>query len=99
MALIDVARGAGVERFVYVSLSTLIDGGSPLSRAKRAVEQRLRDSPFACTILRPTFLMETWLSPVAGFDLAARRVRLYGSGEKRVRLIAACDVAEVAAAC
>lgn len=98
-ALIDAARDAGVSRFVYVSLSGLVNGRSPLERETDAVERHLRTSGFACTILRPTFVMNTWLSPIAGFDLAARRVRLYGSGDERVGWIAAEDVADVAVAC
>ena len=98
-ALIDAARDAGVSRFVYVSLSGLVTGRPPLERETDAVERHLRTSGFACTILRPTFVMNTWLSPIAGFDLAARRVRLYGSGDERVGWIAAEDVADVAVAC
>jgi uncharacterized protein YbjT (DUF2867 family) len=99
IALIDAAEEAGAAAFVYVSLSSLIARGSPLERAKRSVERRLRSSRLAYTVLRPTLFMDTWLGPVAGFDLAARRVTVYGSGEERVTWIAAADVAEVAVAC
>lgn len=99
IALIDAAREAGASTFVYVSLSGLIDGGSPLERAKRTVERHLRTSGLAYTVLRPTLFMDTWLSPATGFDLAARRVRVYGSGEERVTWITAGDVADVAVAC
>lgn len=98
-ALIDAARDAAVFGFVYVSLVGLVNGGSPLERETHAVEDHLRGSGLASTILRPTFVMDTWLRPVVGFDFAARRVRLYGSGERRVNWIAAGDVADVALAC
>jgi uncharacterized protein YbjT (DUF2867 family) len=99
IALIGAAEQAGASAFVYVSLSSLIARGSPLERAKRNVERRLRSSRLAHTVLRPTLFMDTWLGPAAGFDLAARRVTVYGSGEERVTWIAAADVAEVAVAC
>jgi uncharacterized protein YbjT (DUF2867 family) len=99
IALIGAAEEAGASAFVHVSLSSLIAGGSPLERAKRAAERRLRTSRLAYTILRPTLFMDTWLSPLVGFDLAARRVRVYGSGQERVTWIAAADVAEIAVAC
>jgi NADH dehydrogenase len=98
-ALIDAAREAAVVRFVYVSLAGLVNGGSPLERETHAAERRLHDSGLASTILRPAFVMDAWLSPLVGFDLAARRVRVYGRGDARVTWIAAGDVADVAVAC
>lgn len=98
-ALIDAAREAGAERFVYISFSGNIVGDDPLNRAKRSVEEYLRGSGLNYTILRPSCFMETWLSPMVGFDLAARRVRVFGAGTERLSWIALGDVAEFAALC
>ena len=95
--LVEAARSAGVERFVYVSYSGQIGVDDPLTRAKRAVEQRVRSSGVTSTILRPSYFMEMWLSPALGFDFAAAKATLYGSGENRISWISLLDVAEVAA--
>jgi NADH dehydrogenase len=99
LALIDAAATAGVRHFVFVSYSGNLDTQSPLTEAKRTVERHLRESGTGFTILRPTFFMETWLSPVVGFDLAARHVRIFGDGNAPVSWVALGDVAAVAAAC
>jgi uncharacterized protein YbjT (DUF2867 family) len=94
--VVAAAGAAGVERIVYVSYSGNIVGDDPLTRAKRTVERRIRDSGMAFTILRPTFFMEVWLSPALGFDFASRRATVYGSGENRISWISLGDVAEFA---
>lgn len=94
--LVVAARGAGISRFVYVSVSGGIEDDSPLSRAKRAVERRLEKSGMSYSILRPTFFMEVWLGPHLGFDVKAGRVRIYGSGERPISWISYQDVAEFA---
>ena len=98
-ALIAAAKEAAASWFLYVSLAGLMNGGSRLERETLGAERKLHDSGLARTILRPTFFMDTWLSPLVGFDLAARRVRIYGSGDERVAWITAGDVADVAVAC
>ena len=96
LQLVDAAREAGVERFVFVSYSGHIDDAGPLTRAKRAVERRLRESGMSYAILRPTYFMEVWLGPALGFDYAARRATLYGTGEGRISFVSLADVAEFA---
>jgi NADH dehydrogenase len=95
LALVDAARAAGVRRFVFVSVSGSIEG-NPVSEAKRAVERRLRESGMRHTVLRPTFFMEVWLSPVLGFDAAGRSATIYGSGTNAISWISLGDVAEFA---
>ncbi len=97
--LIEAARAAGVGRFVYVSLSGGIGGDDPLTQAKRSVERRLRESGLACTILRPTYFMESWLSPALGFDYRNAVATIYGSGENGISWISLGDVAELAVRC
>lgn len=95
IALVGAAALAGVERFVFVSHSPN-DLDSPSAAMKDAVEVELRESDLNFTILRPAHFMDVWFSPAVGFDLAARSVRIYGSGEETVSWIAASDVAEFA---
>jgi len=94
--LVDAARDAGVERFVFVSYSRQLDDDGPLTRAKRTVEERLRESGMTWTILRPSYFMEVWLSPNVGFDFNQRKATLYGDGERKISFISLGDVAEFA---
>jgi uncharacterized protein YbjT (DUF2867 family) len=94
--LIDAARKTKVQRFVLISVSGTLEGDTALHRAKRTVEQKLRDSGLSFTILRPTFFMEVWLSPILGFDFMNRKVQIFGSGEKPISFISLYDVAEFA---
>jgi len=96
LQLIEAAKSAGVKHFVYVSFSPMAEDFA-LQRAKREVEQALMASGMAYTILRPTFFMEIWLSPSLGFDVAAHRARIYGSGENPISWISFPNVAEFAA--
>jgi uncharacterized protein YbjT (DUF2867 family) len=94
--LVAAAQAADVSRFIYISLSGHVDLDFPLCNAKRAVEQRLKDSGLVYTILRPSFFMEAWLSPAVGFDAANARARIYGSGEQAISWISLHDVARFA---
>ena len=95
-ALIDAARAAGVERFVYVSFS--LDNRCPLRDAKRDVERHLMASGMTYTVLQPSAFMETWLGPLVGFDYAKASVRIYGTGDKPISYISVRDVAAFATA-
>jgi uncharacterized protein YbjT (DUF2867 family) len=99
VSLVDAATGAGVDHFIYVSYTRHIDTDDPLTEAKRAVEERLRGSGMAFTILRPSYFMEMWLGPPLGWELAAGSARVLGSGEQRVSWISAEDVAAAVVAC
>lgn len=99
LALVDAAEQAGVSHFVYVSISGRIDVECALVRAKRVVEDRLRQGTgMTHTILRPTAFMESWLAPALGFDISAAHARILGSGRNRVSWIAVADVARFAVA-
>jgi uncharacterized protein YbjT (DUF2867 family) len=95
LQLVEVAASAGVKHFVYVSFSPMAEDFA-LQRAKREVEQALIASGMTYTILRPTFFTEIWLSPTLGFDAAARRARIYGTGENPISWISFPNVAEFA---
>ncbi len=94
--LIDSAKAAGVRQFVYTSFSGHIDLPFPLRDAKRRVEQHLKDSGLAYTILRPSYFMEVWLSPAVGFDAANANATVYGNGDQPIAWIALKDVARFA---
>jgi uncharacterized protein YbjT (DUF2867 family) len=94
--LIEAARTAGAKYFVYVSFSGNIDLDSPLRNAKRTVEQYLKESGLSYTILRPSYYMESWLSPYVRFDPANGKVLIFGSGEKPISWISYKDVAKFA---
>jgi uncharacterized protein YbjT (DUF2867 family) len=99
LQLVQAARDAGVRHFIYVSFSGNVTGSFPLHDAKRAVERRLQESGLTFTIVRPSFFMEVWLSPHAGFDAVGGQVRIYGSGDAPVSMISALDVAAYVAEC
>jgi uncharacterized protein YbjT (DUF2867 family) len=94
--LVDAADAAGVASFVYFSFSKHIDRDFPFRNAKRAVERRLKDSRLDHTILRPTFLMEVWLNPIAGFDFRNGQARIFGLGGNPISWISMYDVARFA---
>jgi uncharacterized protein YbjT (DUF2867 family) len=96
--LVDAARAAGVQQFIYTSFSRNLDRPFPLRDAKREVEQHLAGSGMTYTILRPSCFMEVWLSPAVGFDPGNGRVTIYGSGEAGISYIAIGDVASFAVA-
>lgn len=97
LALIDAARQADVDRFVFVSFRENPNIQFPLTVAKRAVEQALKSSSMAYTIIQASYFMEVWLSPALGFDVANHRVRFYGDGEQPISWISYRDVARAAA--
>lgn len=96
--LVEAAGAAGVRHFVYTSISANMNLDFPTGNAKRAVEQQLKHSGMTYTILRPGFFMEVWLSPAVGFDVAAGKVTIYGTGHRPLAWIAAGDVARFAVA-
>ena len=94
--LIDAAERNDVKRFVLVSFSGNFEIETDLYRAKRTVEEKLRESGVSYTILRPSCFMEVWLSPMLGFDAKNRKAQIYGEGTEPVSFISLYDVAEFA---
>jgi NADH dehydrogenase len=95
--LVDAAKAANVTRFVLISFPQ-VDVEFPLQAAKRKVEQHLKRSGLAYTILQPTFFLEVWLSPALGFDAANAKAQVYGSGKNKISWISYKDVAKFAVA-
>jgi uncharacterized protein YbjT (DUF2867 family) len=99
LSLVDAATSTGVDHFIYVSYTRHVDTDDPLTQAKRAVEERLRGSGMAFTILRPSYFMEMWLGTPLGWELEAGTARVLGTGEQRVSWVSARDVAAAVVAC
>jgi NADH dehydrogenase len=97
LSLIEAAREAEVQHFVYTSFPPMAVS-TPLEEAKRAVEERLRNGGLAYTILQPTYFIEAWLGPLGGFDYANRKAQIPGPGENPISWISYLDVACFAAA-
>lgn len=98
LSLVDAARKAGVEHFVFVSFRGNPRIQFPLNAAKRAVERALKAPGMAYTILQASYFMEVWLTPALGFDAGNRKVRIYGDGSRPISWISYRDVARAAAA-
>ena len=96
MNLIDAARAANVGHFVFVSFDTARVPDSPLTAAKREVEQHLESSGLTYTILQPGLFMESWLGPFLFADPSTGTAKVYGAGDQGIRYVAVGDVAEVA---
>jgi NADH dehydrogenase len=95
--LVSASSRAGVKNFVFVSFPPLpLDFA--LQRAKRAVEERLRDSSMSFTVLQPMPFTEVWLGAAVGFDPARGSARVFGTGERAVSWVSFRDAARFAAA-
>lgn len=94
LSLHAAALEAEVEHFVFVSVDTDSVPESPLQRAKAAVQDTLRASPMAYTIIQPSLFMESWLGPVIDLDVEAGRATVLGDGKRKISYISAADVAE-----
>jgi uncharacterized protein YbjT (DUF2867 family) len=97
-SLIDVARDAGVTRFVYTSaLGATPDHPVDFLRTKWAIEQFLASSGLEYVVLRPSAFMEWHAHTFNGKGILENgRTVILGSGTKRRNFVAARDVAEIA---
>ena len=92
--------GRPASNIISTSLfSGAIEGDFPLRNAKRGVEQHLKQSGLINTILRPSYFMEVWLSPLVGFDYPNAQATIYGAGRNSISWIARDDVARFAVLC
>ena len=97
-ALVEAARREGVRRFVFTSVSPNLPRTTPLVRYKRETEAAIRASRMNWVVVQPSAFMETWLSRRAGFDVAAGKAAILGSGEAPISYVSRRDVAKVIAA-
>lgn len=97
-ALIDAAKAAGVQRFVYTSaLGASEKHPVDFFRTKHALEGYLNASGLPHVVLRPSAFMEQHVHDFNGKGvLRGGRVQLVGAGTKRRNFVAADDVARFA---
>lgn len=95
--LIDAARTAGVDHFMFTSvMGARSDSPVDMFRYKYATEQYLRASRLSYTILRPAAFMETW-AHVLGDPIAKNgRAMVFGRGTNPINFVSTDDVARLA---
>lgn len=96
--LIDAARAAGVERFVYTSaLLAAPDQPVDFARTKHAMEQAVAASGMVTAILRPAAFMEHHVHNFNGLNVLTKgKAQVVGTGHKKRNFVAASDVAQFA---
>jgi NADH dehydrogenase len=89
--LVDAAVGAGVRRFVHLSLLET-PTTYPHQQAKLAAEEYVKESGLEYSIIKPGLFVDVWFSPPLGFDLAGGTVQVYGDGTATHTWICTDDV-------
>jgi uncharacterized protein YbjT (DUF2867 family) len=97
--VIDAAKAAGVQHFIYSSVGAAHRGaGQRHFDSKYLIEQHLQASGLAQTILRPVFFMENFNFPwTRPYVLNGTLPSLGLRPEKRMQLVAVADIAAFAA--
>ena len=96
-AIIDRAKGTGVEHIVYTSVIGA-SSNHPIDfwRTKARIERHLQGSGVTWTIVRPSAFMETHAYFLIGKGvIEGKRVMLFGKGKNPRNFVAAEDVAKV----
>lgn len=96
-SLIDAARAAGVEHFIYTSVFQA-SSDHPLDfwRTKARMERHLQDSGMTYTIVRPTSFMDMHAYQLIGKSvIEGKRAMLTGKGTNPRNFVASEDVAKV----
>ena len=94
-SLIDAARAAGVDHFVFVSAFGASEQ-SPVDffRAKAETERHLAGSGMTWTVVQPNIFMEVWIGMLVGLPVQQELpVTLVGQGDHRHAMISMGDVA------
>ena len=96
-SLIDAAKAAGVEHFIYTSVfQASPDHPIDFWRTKARIERHLEDSGMTYTILRPTSFMDMHAYQLIGKSVVeGKRVMLTGRGTNPRNFVASEDVAKV----
>jgi uncharacterized protein YbjT (DUF2867 family) len=92
VAVIEAAKRQGVSHFVYSSVGSADEEtGLPHFESKIKVEEHLRSSGLAYTIVRPVFFMENWYR---GFGESIRSGQLQQplSSTARLQMVAVDDI-------
>lgn len=97
--LVRAAADAGAEQFILISFPETRNYPNLLDDAKREVEKAMERSGMAYTSILANYFMETWLSPIVGFDYHSGKTVIYGEGNQPTAFVSLYDVAQLAAAC
>jgi len=95
MNLVEAAKGANVERFLFVSFRRPPGISSPMGDAKEQVERAIKSLNF--TVIQASYFMEVWLSSAQGFDYLNAAARINGPGTNPISWVSFRDVAEMCA--
>lgn len=95
--LIDAAKAAGVEQFVYTSfLGASRDAPNPLAYAKGKNEVYLQESGLTYTIIQPMPFLEVWIGFVLGAQLGqGPSVTLGGEGTNKLGSVSDKNVCDL----
>ncbi|ORX91310.1 NAD(P)-binding protein [Basidiobolus meristosporus CBS 931.73] len=94
LALIEASKRAGVKRFVPSEYAVDSAGkGSPIWEASQALVKSLKESGLPYTIYQNGLFMEYVTSPPFGIDVTTGSFALYGSGDTKLDITSARDVA------
>jgi uncharacterized protein YbjT (DUF2867 family) len=91
--LVEAAKAAQVDRFVFVSFRKPKGLSFPVGEAKARVEEAIAGMNF--TVIQASWFMEIWLSAALGFDYANATARIYGPGTSPISWVSSDDVAEM----
>ena len=95
--LIDVAKAAGVEHFVFTSVPGVSHASAvDFFRIKYEIEQYLKASGLSYTILRPAPYMEHWAAMVGKPILEHGKTTIFGGGKTPINFVSFEDVARYA---
>lgn len=93
-SLIDTAKDAGVQHFVFISIQgTRPDHPLEFFRIKYGIEEYLHSSGLSYTILRPTAFMEFWAALIGQPILEKGQTTIFGRGVNPVNFVSVADVA------
>lgn len=92
--LIDAAKAAGVQHFVFLSiLGASPDAPLEFFRIKYRTEEYLRASGLNFTILRPSAYMDLWAQLIGQPILEQGKTTIFGRGNNPINFVAVEDVA------
>ena len=94
-SLIDCAKAAGVKHIIYMSiLGTAADSPIAFWKTKYTIEQYLKNSGMAYTIIRAAAFMETHVHEFLGKGILKNgKAMIFGKGENPQNFVAVADIA------
>lgn len=99
--LIDAAKTAGVQHFIYTSaIGASLDSPIDFWRTKATIEDYLKKSGLTYTILRGAAFMEFHVHEMIGKSILAKgKATIFGKGENSANFVSVRDMAQYAVLC